>query len=306
MGVGAAQGAQDHLGPHKPARAHRPPRRGVGHVPPRHGPAFHRVVRLRRVRPPRPPHHLLRGAPRPRELRRAFPTHIPPNTSRPPRAFPLTLPLPASAPGGATPRELPHAPTATPRHPHPVHGSHLRRGLLACAPLQRRHHLLRHRPRVLRGVRHLQLLHLLHRVPPGVLQPGPRADRRAQTPAQSRVAHLRVPRHAEDGRALPPSVSPRRHCVRRRSAAHHRARLRRRGQRGVRRRANHQLLGRLPVPRPRQQRLASVGDVLPDFVLPRDVRGARAHPPVLQVSHRQSRRVRLLLARPSHPPRRQV
>ena len=69
-----------------------------------------------------------------------------------------------------------------------------------------------------------------------------------------------------------------------------------RGQRACTATGKSPTFGRLPVPRPRQQRLASVGDVLPDFVLPRDVRGARAHPPVLQVSHRQSRRVRLLLA----------
>ena len=116
-------------GPHKPARAHRPPVAAwdmYRDMAPHFIAWFVSGVFVP-LALPITFYEVRRGPASPGALFRPI---IPPNTSRPPRAFPLTL-LPASAPGGATPREPPHAPTATPRHSHPVHGSHLRRGLLA-------------------------------------------------------------------------------------------------------------------------------------------------------------------------------
>ena len=48
-------------------------------------------------------------------------------------------------------------------------------------------------------------------------------------------------------------------------------------QRGVRRRADFEPTGGVPVPRAFKQRIPGVGDVLPDHLLQGDVPRARAH-----------------------------
>ena len=159
------QDPQDRLGLHQHRGAHRARVERVGHAPQPKGRALHRVVRRRRLCPPRRPNHILRSR--------------------------------------AAPRELQDATTATSRHTHPLHGTHLRRGLLARAAIQRRDHILRHDSRVLRSVRHLQLLHLLHGVPARVLQPRAGTDHRTETTGETHMANKRISGVSTHGRAVP-------------------------------------------------------------------------------------------------------
>mmetsp|Transcript_4914 Transcript_4914/g.18406 ORF Transcript_4914/g.18406 Transcript_4914/m.18406 type:complete len:221 (-) Transcript_4914:215-877(-) len=112
------------------------------------------------------------------------------------------------------------------------------------------------------------------------------------------MAHIGVPGLSEDGRALLKAVQARGDQLRRRASADHGARVRQRSQRRVRRRPDLEPARGVPVPGAAQQRVPGVGDVLPDLTLQGDARGARAHPTVLQILHRESRRVPLLLAGP--------